>query len=652
MLIGALRTRIPLVLLVMIMIYVAIFSVFTVERYNCYLTGGFDFGVFTQGFWTALHGKLFYETPDLPLMPSGSFFGVHFAPILFLLLPFYALYPSPVTLLVMQTIFIALGAIPIYLISKEVLKSDRKALVFAALYLSYPTIHSLNIFDFHVEALLPLFLLSSYYCYIKRKWPLYWVFAVLSFITIDFAPVIIAAMALSNILSEKEEVSKLINGKFRNLEKHTLMSIYSIIVSTIFFFTILQIGAFISGRPNWSVGGILSNFITPIWTIPSFTGYSYLLQFWLFQLSALIFLPLFAPVLLLMVAPWLLVDILNYSSITHYLLGYQHGGAFVAPLFFIAAIYGAKKVLKGNRGMWCTAIATMLLISVMITPLNPITENKMLGKAYEGYPRRTSHMDVLDEVIHLIPENASVYTINSLFPQLSNRDNVYIYLPEKSDIEYVLADMQSPWYNYQISIYSSNVKGNMAENLPNLMNTGDYGIVADADGVILLKRGYVGGILIFEKTSYVYNYRNLALKYGSEVPDTTSTSGNVLAHQPSDPIGVFWFGPYVSLLQGNYTVTFRLKAENINTDQLSTLQVTRKQGTVILGSLDVKGSDFKSELAWQNFTLSFEISQKEAIDFTVGSKENLEFRGIVSPSNSTVYLDYIEVSRIKERGYP
>jgi len=642
-LIGALRPKIPLI--VLISIYVVILSAFSVERYNCYLTGGFDLGVFNQAFWTTLHGKLFYETPDLPLTPSGSFLGVHFAPLLFLLLPIYALHPSPITLLVLQTVFIGLGAIPIYLISDEVLKSRGKSLAFASLYLSYPTIHSLNIYDFHIQAFLPFFLLSSYYCYLKRRWTPYWIFIVFSLITIDFAPVLIAVMSLANILSNKDETLKVIHGKLRKLEKHTVIAILSLLVSIASFLLILQTGILLSGKTN-TVEGILSSFLASNWIEAFSRGYNCFLQFWLFQISNLLFFPLFEPILLLMIVPWFLVTILNCDAMVHFALGYQHGRAFVAPFLFIASIYGTKRLLHKNRGDWRLAFAVMFLLSALISPLNPVTENNMLGIAYEGYPRRTSHTAVLDQVLLLIPENASVYTVNNLFPQLSNRDNIYLYLPDEVDIDYVLADTKSRWYNYKIRMYPPNFRSNMAENLPNLMYSEDYGIVAFKDGVILLKRGYRGEILIFEETISVYNHENLTLRYGSRTHDPTSTSGTVLVHQPSDPLGCFWFGPYVNLLPGNYTATFRLKVENITTGHLLTLRVTRKLGTVVLASLEVKGSDFERKMSWQNFTLSFNISQDVARGLT-GAEENLEFIGIAASSETILYLDYIEVRSVE-----
>ena len=83
-----------------------------------------DLAVINQFFWNASHGKLFTTTIQPPLfdvdsLNGFSFFRIHLFLILFLLLPIYKLFPHPISLLVMKEIFIAIGAIPLYLIARE-----------------------------------------------------------------------------------------------------------------------------------------------------------------------------------------------------------------------------------------------------------------------------------------------------------------------------------------------------------------------------------------------------------------------------------------------------------------------------------------------------------------------------------------------------
>jgi uncharacterized membrane protein len=99
---------------------------------------------------------------------SGSFFGVHLSPILFLILPFYWIIPATETSLVLQSFIVALAAIPIYRLAKENAGGRIVGLVFALAYLMYPAIHFVNRYDFHVQVFLPLFFSCIIY-YITKE---------------------------------------------------------------------------------------------------------------------------------------------------------------------------------------------------------------------------------------------------------------------------------------------------------------------------------------------------------------------------------------------------------------------------------------------------------------------------------------------------
>ena len=71
-----------------IIIYTLTFSWFTISKHNSFTTYAWDLGIFDQGFWTTANlDRFFYNTCELHLNPSGGFFGIHFSPILFTLVP-------------------------------------------------------------------------------------------------------------------------------------------------------------------------------------------------------------------------------------------------------------------------------------------------------------------------------------------------------------------------------------------------------------------------------------------------------------------------------------------------------------------------------------------------------------------------------------
>ncbi len=156
-------------LLLMIGLYCAIMSYVVILRFNAFQTNAFDFGIFNQAFSTALKGKLFFETPDQHIILSGSFLGTHFNLLMFLLLPIYALMPLAQTLLVLQTLFIGMAALPVYLIARRIIKNENLALIMAFVFLVNPATLSLNLYDFHLEAFLPFFLGMFFYFYLSPR---------------------------------------------------------------------------------------------------------------------------------------------------------------------------------------------------------------------------------------------------------------------------------------------------------------------------------------------------------------------------------------------------------------------------------------------------------------------------------------------------
>src|SRR2546428_8880802 len=144
-------------ILVATIIYGVVFSILTGLRIYALDAQAYDLGIYHQSMYTTLFNhRFFFNTIDLPSNPSGSVFGVHFSPILLLLLIPYALVPSPLTLTVLQTWAIALAALPLYALGRRVLHSERIAFVVGVVYLLHPATQGINLFDFYPESFFPL----------------------------------------------------------------------------------------------------------------------------------------------------------------------------------------------------------------------------------------------------------------------------------------------------------------------------------------------------------------------------------------------------------------------------------------------------------------------------------------------------------------
>src|SRR5438552_18968537 len=114
--------------------YFVLYSVLSVLRHTTYHSFGPDLGIFDQVFWNTTQGRFFESTMSLAQPQPHSYFADHFSPVYLLLLPVYALIPRPQTLVVIQTLFLALGVWPIYLLARHKLEPGWSRLVWVAAY--------------------------------------------------------------------------------------------------------------------------------------------------------------------------------------------------------------------------------------------------------------------------------------------------------------------------------------------------------------------------------------------------------------------------------------------------------------------------------------------------------------------------------------
>ena len=198
-----LKTRLYVFLVIIAIIaYGVVFSYATVLKHDVFQSYAWDLGTFNQALYTTLYnGKLFYYTPELFLNPTGSYFAQHFSPMLFLVLPVYALSPSPTTLLIFKSFILALGALPLYLLAKELLKSNKAGFILAIVYLLYPGLQAANWFDFQPQIFLPLLFFSACYFMIKHRWKLYFLSVVLALMVEEDVVFVVIVLALYYFLA-------------------------------------------------------------------------------------------------------------------------------------------------------------------------------------------------------------------------------------------------------------------------------------------------------------------------------------------------------------------------------------------------------------------------------------------------------------------
>lgn len=624
---------------VLICAYAVVFSGFTIFMYYVFKSYAWDLGIFVQALWTTVNkGKFFYYTIELSVNPSGSFFGAHFSPILFLVLPIYAVFESPFTLLVLQSVVLALGAVPIYLIAKKHLGDRLSAVCLAAVYLTYPAIQGVNCFDFHTEAFIPLFFLLAFYYIDDKKWFKGLLFVLLTLSTIEFAPVLI--MFLGAYLTLKEAFTKDPTERSRSLLKRmffpALLIVIAVIGLLLAFFVIDTLNPIKStGLPgNWTYwGSSLSGVVLNILTHPV-EALTYMVTpwdkvFYLFSLlGPLLMLPIFCPEFLLAV-PWLIAAPLSENA-AYYSIYFQYS-AFAIGQLFIAFIFSVKRLsLFGNDGrrnlkLQRTVVAFALVITILFSvAVSPIGLPDLSSRSVEITP----HSVLINDMLKLVPNNASIATENDIFPHVAQRENAYILTwPMPMEVEYILVDMKSS--HFEFIAYSVSP----SEALPKVLASGRYGLLACADGILLFEKGYLGPTTLYIGRIETYDASSLLTVIGNSIVlnDPTSLSGKVIAHQETDSTGTIWFGPYAYFFSGEYQATFRIKTTSAG---LGCVIDVAASGSVV-GQRTINSFDFKTLGDWEEFTL----------DFNITSLSQMEFRGYCESNNTYVALDYVRVTQ-------
>ena len=127
-------------------LYVVLVGGAAALKLRYFATTDFDLAVHTQSLYNLCHGRLDCSLLGIP------FLGNHMVLILFVLAPLFALFPSAMLLLNIQTLALAAGAWGVWLIARRELPATW-AFILGLAYLLYPPLATMNLYEFHPVAL-------------------------------------------------------------------------------------------------------------------------------------------------------------------------------------------------------------------------------------------------------------------------------------------------------------------------------------------------------------------------------------------------------------------------------------------------------------------------------------------------------------------
>jgi uncharacterized membrane protein len=474
----AVRRRGPVaVVIAATLFYAGYMAFFTVRSHYKFNTYNWDLGHLDNEFWNDLHGRPFRNTL---LFHEGNWANIrnHVQPTIYALLPFYALFPRAESLLVLQAVVIAAGAIPLYRFAARRLPRGLAA-VLALSYLLYPPTHGAQFFDFHFQPIAATCILAAIDCLDAGRMRLFWLFFVLA---IGCREDVSAGTALFGL-------ALMLGG--RRLRVGAAIFAVSVGYFVAFrFFIMPAVGAwgfadlykqlFPADEPNF-VGIVRTMLSNPLFTARTlFTDEK--LRYALQILTPLAFLPLRRPYLALSLLPAAFFTFLTTQYLPTVSINYQYSSHFVGYIFPAAAL--ALALLgEGPQGQVRrrAAAATLIVATLMATAQwGAIPPRHTLRSSYgwinfeppTAEERQRRHD--LEELGRMVPLTASLAVSDREVPHLSNRYECWNLAAGYEGADYVL-------YTTMNAIPPDLAQGAAAERA-------GYTRLAERPGLILLRR--------------------------------------------------------------------------------------------------------------------------------------------------------------------
>ena len=421
--------------------YVALFLYWTLRQHDALGTQAFDIGIFDQGVWLLSRFKTPFVTVN-----GRNLFGDHTS---FILLPFAAVYwliPSIKVLLVAQTLALASGALATFLIARDKLRSEMFAALFAVAYLVQPVLGWTNINEgFHPDAFEIPLVLFTFWFLLRHRWVGYWICLVALLLVKEDVALLTFALGVYVALRHDKRMGLITCG----VSVAYLIAAFWLIIPGF-----LGAGTVYSGRiPYGGPLGFVKKSLTDPFEV--FSDLATRARAWyLWQLFApLGFLAWLAPSMVLIAAGPLILNLISG-------FGYQHDvryhySTLILPVIVVATIFGvASAARRDQRSLVGVVVAAALVCAYLWSP-TPV------GRTHPWMADPNSPgVAAFHEAEKLLPEDAIVSAYYGYIPQISHREEVYMFpnpwkasywgrfdqegerLPQADRVEYVFVPVQ------------------------------------------------------------------------------------------------------------------------------------------------------------------------------------------------------------------
>ena len=407
-----------------------------VLRYKTFASPNFDFGIWCNMFHNMKETGLAMVTCERDMLLSH--FAVHISPVYYLLLPFYCLFPSPLTLQIGQAVVLAAGVIPVFLLARHFKLPNHTTVLCTMLYAFFPVITPGCSFDLHENCFLPLLLLLTFYFYeIKKPIPMY-VSAILVLSVKEDAAIYLLLFALFLLVSEKKYLH---GGILAGLAVGYFLLCGYILETTGTGMMSDRYDNLIYNADDGLVGAIKTVLLNPGYLLTQLFADKDVKWDKVMYLVYTI-LPLgFLPFVTKKPSRWLLTVPMLINLLTMYpyqpRIGFQyHFG--VAAFLIYAMLKNLPEIEVPNvRRTLLSLAAAACLCSYLVTVV------PLIGPRVGNWKENKEHFTEMETFLQeSIPDDASVAASAFLLAHIADRDEIYevYYHGNKPDVEYVVLD--------------------------------------------------------------------------------------------------------------------------------------------------------------------------------------------------------------------
>jgi len=464
----------------LMLVYIVVFGTLTYRQQSNFGTFGFDMGIYDQAIWLMAHFKAPFVT-----IRGLNYFGNNVDPITVLFIPFYWLGAGPHFLYVSQTLWLAAGAVPIWLLGRDRFHNGWLPMGLSAAYLLYPSTEWINFWQFRPDAMMITPLMFGYWLATKRRWGWFWVATLITLSCKEDAGLAVFALGVVLWLKQRQRAWGLVTA---------VAGAAWFFICTKLIIPLANGGSepfYLSLFPGYgnSVFAILGNLVLHpsrwIHQAVDRANLTYYAQlFWPVGMVALL-----EPAVLLVALPQLFVNVISAEGYTNQ-IEYYYTSLVLAGIFLATVEACARwgRTESGKRLMVALVFAAALASNVAWSP-SPISIKFHDGEWAGPVPQDAAK----NEAIRLVPPSASVSATYDMDAHMSHRTLIYEFpdpwlpanwgLPNKPDT----ADPSKvDWM-----VLNTEVTGDQTVLYQDLMKS-EFKMVFDKDDIIVLHRARPG----------------------------------------------------------------------------------------------------------------------------------------------------------------